>query len=61
MADIQSPPLCPTRDKKNWKMCKMPPHPFLQEKLGMQELTQYHDLKQNLKTQGESNLTTHNT
>ena len=27
MADIPSPPLCPTRDKNNWKMCKTPPHP----------------------------------
>ena len=40
MADVPSPPLCPTRDKKNWKMCKMPPSP-LQEKLGMQELTRH--------------------
>ena len=28
MADVPSPPLCPTQDKKNWKMCKTPRSPL---------------------------------
>ena len=27
MADVPSPPLCPTQDKKTGKCVKRPPHP----------------------------------
>ena len=44
MADVPSPPLCPTRDKKkmeNVKNAPLTPLTLHQEKLGMQELTRH--------------------
>ena len=51
MADLPSPPLCPTQDKKTEKCEKRPLHPstphqenFIESgNAGMQELTKYHD------------------
>ena len=44
MADVPSPPLCPTRDKKTGKCPPHPSPPPRKARNAIADLTQYHDL-----------------